>query len=108
MSVRIFWWQNVRALIIVTQPLKVAHPMAHCPEHSKKSGETDHGPSRMPDFTSSSAWGCFGYLARFFRIAQEMRDGGTWLERAANRIGLCERSIRGSERLLLVVSLQWC
>src|SRR6516165_6374803 len=47
MSVRIFWWQNFRALIIVTQPLKVAHPVAHCPEHSKKSGETDHGPSTM-------------------------------------------------------------
>jgi hypothetical protein len=25
----------------------MVHPMAHCPEHSKKSGETDHGPSRM-------------------------------------------------------------
>ena len=32
---------------LLDQPLKVAHPMSHCPEHSKKSGETDHGPSRM-------------------------------------------------------------
>src|SRR6516164_9401164 len=32
---------------LLYQPLKVAHPMAHCPEHSKKSGETDHCPSKM-------------------------------------------------------------
>jgi len=32
---------------LLDQPLKVAHPMAHCPEHSKKSSETDHGPSTM-------------------------------------------------------------
>ena len=32
---------------LLEQPLKVAHPMAHCPEHSKKSSETDHGPSTM-------------------------------------------------------------
>jgi hypothetical protein len=32
---------------LLDHPLKAAHPMAHCPEHSKKSGETDHGPSRM-------------------------------------------------------------
>ena len=32
---------------LLDQHLKVGHPMAHCPEHSKKSGETDHGPSRM-------------------------------------------------------------
>jgi hypothetical protein len=32
---------------LLDQPLKVAHPMAHCPEHSKKSGESDHGPLRM-------------------------------------------------------------
>ena len=32
---------------LLDQPLKVAHPMSHCPEHAQKSGETDHGPSRM-------------------------------------------------------------
>ena len=32
---------------LLDQHLKVGHPMAHCPEHSKKSGETDHGPSTM-------------------------------------------------------------
>ena len=32
---------------LLDYPLKVAHPVAHCPEHSKKSGETDHGPSTM-------------------------------------------------------------
>jgi len=32
---------------LLDQPLKVGQPLAHCPEHSKKSGETDHGPSRM-------------------------------------------------------------
>ena len=32
---------------LLDQPLKVAHPMAHCPEHSKKSGETDRGTSGM-------------------------------------------------------------
>ena len=32
---------------LLDQPLKVAHPMSHCPEHSQKSGETDHGPSTM-------------------------------------------------------------
>ena len=32
---------------LLDHPLKVAHPVAHCPEHSKKSGETDHGPSTM-------------------------------------------------------------
>ena len=32
---------------LLDQPLKVAHPMTHCPEHSKKSGESDHGPLRM-------------------------------------------------------------
>ena len=32
---------------LLDQPLKGAHSMAHCPEHSKKSGETDHGPSTM-------------------------------------------------------------
>ena len=34
-------------LNLLDRPLKMVHPMAHCPEHSKKSGETDHGPSRM-------------------------------------------------------------
>jgi hypothetical protein len=32
---------------LLDQPLKMAHPMAHCPEHSKKSGEAHHGPSTM-------------------------------------------------------------
>ena len=34
-------------LNLLDRPLKMVYPMAHCPEHSKKSGETDHGPSRM-------------------------------------------------------------
>ena len=32
---------------LLDQPLKAGPPMAHCPEHSKKSGETDRGPFRM-------------------------------------------------------------
>ena len=42
-----FAGSNHCLLGLVDQPLKVGHPMVHCPEHSKKSGETDHGPSRM-------------------------------------------------------------
>jgi hypothetical protein len=34
-------------LDLLDQPRKMAHPMAHCPEHSKKSGQSDHGPLRM-------------------------------------------------------------
>jgi hypothetical protein len=48
--VAVFAWfagTNHCLLGLLHQPLKVAHPMAHCPEHSKKCGETDHGPSRM-------------------------------------------------------------
>ena len=32
---------------LLDQPLKMAHPMSHCPEHSKESSETDRGPSTM-------------------------------------------------------------
>jgi hypothetical protein len=44
-------------------PLKVVHSMAHCPEHSKKSGETDHGPPTMLAC-------CQGLLSANFEVAK--------------------------------------
>jgi hypothetical protein len=32
---------------LMDQPRTSAYSVAHCPEHSKKSGETDRGPSTM-------------------------------------------------------------
>jgi len=48
---------------LLDQPLKVAHPMSHCPEHSQKSGETDHGPSTMLAC-------CQGLQSTNFEVAQ--------------------------------------
>jgi len=48
--VAVFAWfagANHCLLGLLDQPLKVHHAMANCPEHSKKSGNADHGPSRM-------------------------------------------------------------
>ena len=48
--VSVFAWfvgTNHCLLGLLDLPLKGAHPMAHCPGESKKSGETDHTPSRM-------------------------------------------------------------